>query len=224
MAYLTPESPRRRVAAISAVLAVHGVMAVALLSGFAGGIIKAFDQEKFQAWTYYDPPKPMPTITPPTAPTNSKHETRSQIDAKVPLDPFPTDDRIFDPGPMPTGGLGDDTGPIIVPLAPRPAPSASFTPHSARPLTAPGRWVSDADYPASALRKGEQGVTRFEVTVGPDGSVRNCTVTRSSGSAALDAATCAKVSQRARFDPASDEHGAVVAGRYSNAISWRIPE
>ena len=84
--------------------------------------------------------------------------------------------------------------------------------------------MSDADYPASALRKGEQGVTRFAVAIGPDGRVRDCAVTRSSGSPELDAVTCAKVSRRARFDPASDERGGAVAGRYANAINWRIPE
>lgn len=224
MAYLTPDTPRRRALTMSAVVAVHGVMAVAILSGFAGGIIRAIEREKFEAWTYVDPPKPAPTITPTATPKDSKRPSDTRIDIAPSPNPFPAPDLRIDPGPLPTGGLGADTGPLIISLPPRPTPTASFTPRAARPLTAPGRWVSDADYPPNALRKGDQGVTRFEVTVGPDGRVRDCTVTRSSGSTELDVATCAKVSQRARFDPASDERGVVVAGRYANAISWRIPE
>lgn len=222
MAYLTPDTPRHRALTVSAVAAVHGVMAVALLSGFAGGVIKAIEKKYMPAWTYVDPPKPAPTVTPTAAPVGSNRKAETKVDASPSPDLFPMPTGGFDPGPMPTGDFGDDTATIIVPLPPR--PTASFTARAARPLTQPGGWVSDADYPASALRKGEQGVTRFAVTVGPDGRVRDCTVTRSSGSPELDAATCAKVSQRARFDPASDENGGAVAGRYSNAINWRIPE
>lgn len=222
MAYLTPDTPHRRVAAVSAVAAVHGVMAVALLSGFAGGVIKAIEKDYMPAWTYVDPPKPVPTVAPTAAPADRNRKAETKVDTAPMPDLVLIPTGGFDPGLIPTGSFGGDTGPIIIPLPPR--PTASFTPRAARPLTEPGRWVSDADYPANALRKGEQGVTRFTVTIGPDGRVRDCTVTRSSGSPELDAATCAKVSQRARFDPASDEGGGAVAGRYSNAISWRIPE
>jgi protein TonB len=224
MAYLTPDTPRRRTATIGAVAAVHGVMAVALLSGFAGGVVKVIEKKSMPAWTYVDPPKLVPGVTPTAAPADSKRKAETKIDLRPAPDPFPMPIGGFDPGPMPTGGFGGDTGTIIGPVSPRPAPTASFTARGARPLTEPGGWVSDADYPASALRKGEQGVTRFAVTIGPGGRVRDCAVTRSSGSPELDAVTCAKVSRRARFDPASDERGGAVAGRYANAINWRIPE
>jgi protein TonB len=224
MAYLTPDTPRRRVAALGAVAALHGAMGVAILTGFAGGIIRVIDKDYVPAWTYVDPPKPVPTITPAAEPLQNRHKTASKAEFPTQPDPLPGPDLLLDPGPMPTGSFGGDPLPLIEPLPPRRTPSASYTPRAAHPRTSPGRWVSDADYPANALRKGDQGVTGFEVTVGPDGRVRDCTVTRSSGSAELDAATCAKVSQRARFDPASDERGTVVAGRYANAIRWQIPE
>lgn len=224
MAYVSPNTSRNRVAALCAVAAVHGILAAAILTGFAGGIFKVIKEEHFQAWNTIDPPKPVPTITPTEAPVKSRRETVPTIEHPLPLDPYHTTETLIDPGPLPTGGLGGDIGPIIEPLPPRPVPTASFTPRTARPLTAPGRWVSESDYPTSALRRGEQGITRFAVTVGPDGRVRDCAIISSSGSAELDAATCAKVSQRARFDPASDERGNSVAGRYANAIRWQIPE
>jgi periplasmic protein TonB len=227
MAYLSSDTPRARVAALGAVAALHGIMALAILTGFAGGIIKAIEKNRLQAWNYVDPiepPKPVPTITPAAAPAKNQRETLPKPELMLPRDPVRDTGLPIDLGPLPIEGIGGDTGPIFEPLTPKPSPSTSFIPHAARPLTAPGRWVSEADYPTNALRRGEQGVTAFEITVGPDGRVRDCTVTRSSGSAELDAATCVKVTQRARFDPASDERGAVVAGRYRNAIRWQIPE
>ena len=49
-------------------------------------------------------------------------------------------------------------------------------------------------------------------------------VTGSSGFAALDQIACAKVTARARFDPATDDTGAKVAGRYATTIRWEIPD
>jgi protein TonB len=54
--------------------------------------------------------------------------------------------------------------------------------------------------------------------------VKGCEVTASSGSSDLDAATCANVAKRARFNPATDESGARVAGSYSSAVRWEIPD
>lgn len=227
MAYTSPDTPRNRVAAFGAVAALHGVMALAIFTGFAGGIIKVIEKETFPTWKFADPiepPKPVPTIEPTTkpsaAPMPQQRETAPQPEIALPREPF--QDILIDTGPLPTGGLGGDTGPVIAPLPPKPV--ANFTPRPARPLTAPGKWVSDADYPTSALRRGEQGMTGFEITVGPDGRVRDCRITRSSGSADLDAATCAKVTLRASFAPASDAQGEVTTARYTNAIRWEIPQ
>jgi len=61
------------------------------------------------------------------------------------------------------------------------------------------------------------------VTVGTDGRVVDCTITSSSGSPDLDAATCTNVTRRARFKPAL-ENGQPVQATYSNRIRWVIPE
>lgn len=221
MASLTPDSRRRRIVALGAVGAVHGVMAVAILTGFAGGLIRAIEKKSLPAWNYA-PPKP--TVTPEPVPSPMPHPRdakpmpdtnplpKTPIDTNPGLDPLP---------PLPfDGGLGPDP----LPPLPTASPSPTFIPRAAQPLGLPGRWVSDADYPASALRRGDQGVTGFEITVGQDGRVRDCRIARTSGSADLDAATCARLTQRARFTPARDEHGDLVMGRYSGVIRWQIPE
>ncbi|HYD36402.1 MAG TPA: energy transducer TonB, partial [Allosphingosinicella sp.] len=56
------------------------------------------------------------------------------------------------------------------------------------------------------------------------GRVTDCTVTASSGSAALDSATCRLMKQRARFTPARDSDGHPTSDSVSNAIRWVLPE
>jgi protein TonB len=85
-------------------------------------------------------------------------------------------------------------------------------------------YVSDADYPDSALRAGEQGTTGFRLTIGPDGRVSGCEVTSSSGSSALDSATCRIMKSRARFTPAHDSTGKAVGDSQSARIRWVLPK
>lgn len=93
----------------------------------------------------------------------------------------------------------------------------------ARPNNNPGLWVVTMDYPARSLNIEEEGTVGFRLTVGVDGRAVGCMVTSSSGSAALDAATCSNVTRRARFDPALDDKGNPTTGYYSNRVTWRIP-
>lgn len=227
MAYLSPINPRRRLATLGAVTALHGALAVAILTGFAGGIIRIVEDKTLQSHDYMvpiAPPAPLPTLKPVDARQQARHRDQAVVKPMEDLSgSVPTITIAIDPTVLPFGP-GAGTGPIGERLDPVPPAKPAFTPRSARPLNAPGLWVSDADYPTGALQRGEQGVTGFALTIGPDGRVRDCTVTRSSGSAELDAATCAKVTQRARFAPASNETGDAVAGRYSNVIRWQIPE
>lgn len=221
MAYVTPETNRRRIVALGAVGAVHGVMALMLLTGFAGGIIKEFKRQALPAWTYMPPP-PAPSPVPDMKPVPHTRDTAPKPDLTLPLPPIGDSGLRIDPGPLPP--IGSELGGGTLPPLPPPSPSPSFTPRAAKPLGMPGKWVSDADYPAGALHRGQQGASAFELAIGPDGRVRDCRITRSSGSADLDAATCAKVSERASFTPARDAHGDLVAGSFSGVIRWRIPE
>jgi protein TonB len=60
--------------------------------------------------------------------------------------------------------------------------------------------------------------------VTPDGRVGDCAVTGSSGSNALDAATCRLMKSRARFAPARDSDGKPTTDTVANAIKWVLPE
>jgi protein TonB len=87
----------------------------------------------------------------------------------------------------------------------------------------PGLFSSD-DYPEEAMRRDEQGTVAYTLAINPRGSVSNCVIARSSGSAALDTATCTVLQQRAHFIPARDGSGRPVADLHSGRIRWVLPD
>lgn len=95
-----------------------------------------------------------------------------------------------------------------------------FTPNqAATPLT--GNIVTPDNYPSSALRKEEEGIVAFSATISPEGKVVTCQIQSSSGSQALDDATCNNVS-KLRFIPATDAAGKPVEGTYTGRQTWKI--
>jgi protein TonB len=92
------------------------------------------------------------------------------------------------------------------------------------PAGDPGRWISDADYPAAAKAARQSGTVGFVLAVDADGSVSDCTVTQSSGSKLLDSTTCALISRRARFVAARDSDNEPAGARWASRISWTLPE
>ena len=79
------------------------------------------------------------------------------------------------------------------------------------------------DYPQSAIRAELEGTVRFRLSIGTNGRVAGCEISGTSGHAVLDQAACAKLTQRGRFEPASDGTGALVAGSYTGAVRWQLP-
>jgi TonB family protein len=96
-------------------------------------------------------------------------------------------------------------------------------PDTSRALANLASYVADDDYPAEALRRGEQGIVGFQLEIGPDGLVSGCEVLSSSGSSALDEATCSIMQARARFSPARDGAGRAVADRVQARLRWVLP-
>jgi TonB family protein len=84
-------------------------------------------------------------------------------------------------------------------------------------------WIGTDDYPPSAIRRQEEGTVAVSWTIGIDGRISNCHVTKSSGSPTLDAAGCAALVKRARYYPARDAQGRAVPTTKSRRISWRLP-
>jgi protein TonB len=86
------------------------------------------------------------------------------------------------------------------------------------------RWLSGGidrdDYPSSAVRSRAQGTVGLRFVVGPDGRISDCAVTRSSGSAVLDATTCRLLKRRLRYRPARDGSGRPIAETIFGDHEW----
>ena len=89
-------------------------------------------------------------------------------------------------------------------------------------LTSPAFAQRNADYPAEARRNGWEGKVVFRALIGVDGRAKTCEVLESSGHDVLDDATCEKVINTARFEPARDDAGTVVEGYYQNGFTWEL--
>jgi protein TonB len=166
------------------------------------------------------PPEPVKPIEKAVTPPDT---IVTHVPPAVKLPPLPT---FSPPQPLPpVQRLVIQEPPVIVP--PRvdpPAPPAARTVEPARARANLASYVSDEDYPGTAVRNEEQGTTRFRLGVGPDGKVTDCTVTGSSGSSALDSATCRLMKSRARFAPARDSDGRQVPDSVTSAIRWVLPD
>jgi protein TonB len=92
----------------------------------------------------------------------------------------------------------------------------------ARPLRPMAAYFSSDDYPATEHE--EYGTSIFRLTVGPNGRVSKCAITGSSGSYALDSATCRVLLSRARFKPALDREGRPTIGAAVGRIVWRLAD
>ena len=82
--------------------------------------------------------------------------------------------------------------------------------------------IDAADKPRRAVERRAQGKTYFRFTILPNGRVRDCVVTRSSGHSDLDAATCLLLERRLRYRPARDATGRPVAETMRGQQDWEL--
>jgi protein TonB len=215
MSYVDQGMTPGRVWAIVMVAILHALIGYAFVTGLAYKFVKNV-QEDLKTFDVQEapppeeePPPPPDTPQPPPPVTTPPPMQRFENLPPPPVAAPP-------PPPVPA--------PYVPPAPPAP-PAPPPPPRTVEPARARANlasYVSNDDYPASALRNEEQGTTGFRLTVGPDGRVSNCVVTSSSGSSALDAATCRLMRSRARFTPARDNTGASTTDTVNSRITWRI--
>lgn len=222
MAYANARAPKGRLPVIAAVAAIHVGLGYALVIGLAASGIPEVITQFTGINIPVEPPKPPPPpkvepvdaapLAPRTAPQPRVDLNRSMPDM-VAIDP------MILPPLRPAIGDGEGLLPI-----PSPSVAPGFAPKAATPRGTMSNWVTANDYPASELRLEHEGRTRIALTVSSEGRVESCAVTGSSGFISLDRVACARVTARARFNPATDDTGAKVAGRYATTIRWEIPD
>lgn len=220
MAYADQQMSGNRITAFIIVALIHLGVGYALVTGLAYEAAKQL-VKKVTTVDIKEPEKPKDEPPPPPP----KQET-------APPPPVAPPVRInvaVAPPEIQTVQVAPPPAPVIqiatpAPPAPAAPPPPRIQPKPPQPKGNPGNWATTNDYPSQALREEREGVTRFRVTVGPDGRVQSCSVTGSSGSPDLDATACAKITARARFSPATDGEGQPTTGSYSNAVRWVIPK
>ncbi|MCZ8370396.1 MAG: TonB family protein [Porphyrobacter sp.] len=216
-------------AALAGALGIPGAFGALLVVGLAVTVVTTPPAPRIKGETITDVPLPPP---PPPTPDEPQPDTKTATTTTAVPDPTtrPTLPPLdFGTGPKIDAlpGLGDPvvTGPVDVGTpGTSPSPASLYDPIGAKAKGNPGKWVTNDDYRSRWLMEGLEGTARFTLAIDARGKVTGCTITRSTGHAALDGATCDLVSKRARFDAARDATGKPVAGSYSSSVIWQIPE
>lgn len=80
--------------------------------------------------------------------------------------------------------------------------------------------ISDADFPDALRETTRGGSVGVRYTVGTDGRVTNCRITRSSGERLLDQTTCRLIEERFRYRPSLDGYGRPVQADIVENHEW----
>ena len=216
MAYADQQMSGNRITALIVVAIIHVVLGYALVTGLAyegaAKLIKkvtAIDiKEEVKKDEPPPPPKKVDSPPPPVAPPVRINVSTTPPQITTVQTPPPPAPIVLAPAPS-------------APVAP---PPPRIQPRGPSPKGQPGNWANSNDYPSRALREEQEGVTRFRVSVGPDGRVASCDITGSSGSSELDSATCSLITRRGRFTPANDGEGQPVSGSWASSVRWQIPK
>ncbi|BDI60554.1 TonB family protein [Qipengyuania nanhaisediminis] len=225
MSYVTRAS-RPNPAAILGALGVPGTFAAVLIAGLAVNVVIETPLPNPNVVNYplpevVEPDLVEPDRTAPAAPTPAAPDTvitrpdtpfEFELAPSAPVTELPgLDEGIGPVGPVDFG-------------VPEVRPTPMVEPVAAVPRGNPGRWITDDDYRPSWINRGYSGRAGFALEIDARGRVTDCRITRSTGHAALDEATCRLLERRARFEAAKDGSGNAIAGRYSSNVRWQIPE
>lgn len=215
MAYADQQMSGNRITALIIVALIHLVIGYALITGLAYEGTRALVKKL----TTVDIKEEKKEEKPPPPPPKQKVEPPPIVVPPPPIN--------IAPAPPPIQTVQSAPPPVFNPapaFTPPPAPAPRFQPKSPVPKGNPGNWANSNDYPSGPLRREEEGVTGFRVTVSSDGRVQSCEITRSSGSPDLDSATCSLISRRGRFSPATDSDGQPITGSWASSVRWQIPK
>ncbi|CAA9485087.1 MAG: hypothetical protein AVDCRST_MAG91-226 [uncultured Sphingomonadaceae bacterium] len=232
-----------RIKAAVGVAAFHAVIGYALITGLAFDIATEVS-ERLKVFDVRVPPPPAIDEPPPPPQKESKAEegkaSPPNLRAKpTPIVAPPPEIRLEIPPPVRAadrpskaegfdatagaadvagpgtgaGGVGDGTG-----------SGGQGTGPGGGGIAAKAQRVSGGftarDYERASRGAQLSGTVFVRYSVGADGRVGGCTVTRSSGHGGLDDATCRIIEQRFRYRPARDRQGNPVADVVNTNFTW----
>jgi protein TonB len=205
-----------RTLAITLVVLIQFALGYAIVTGLAFNVIKkaaqdlkTFDVEEAPPPPEEPPPPPkdMPDVPPPPV-------TPPPL---VRVNTTPPPIQVVEAMPPPIPPVVQAPPPLAPPPPPRKVQSAQSAKGDLRSL------FSADDYPAAAQSAGAEGTVQATLTIGPDGRIVACNVTRSSGNSSLDSATCNILRRRAKYVPARDSNGQPTTDTVSTPpIVWRL--
>ena len=222
--------PRERAFALAGVVAVQLALAFALLDGLRVDLVRSGEIVSRLIDVTLSPPVP-PTPPAPAKAPRDRHSTPAPKAEPKPLG--------GSPGPQPAHAPPSVTP--VVAVRPSVAPSGGGA--GTGPALGSGSGgglggegyggdgggtdleqiageITPRDVPRHLREAGIGGTVGFVFTVGVNGRVTRCTVTRSSGVPELDALTCRLVQQRFVYRPATDRYGRPVSDDVEGEQEW----
>lgn len=180
--------PSRHLTGIVFVVALHIVIAYALVNGLARKVVEVIKNPlEVKLIAEIKPPEPEPLPEPPPPPPPPEPPKRKLVAKPRPAPPPPAyvpppEVAVAEPAPAPTISVTQAEPPPPAPPAP-PAPAAPPAPVAAAiGVACPNHLAIRASvpYPPQALRLNKSGEVLVEFIVGDDGAIENVRVARSS--------------------------------------------
>jgi len=222
-----------RAKAVAAVVAVHAALAFVILSGLNVRVVNEA-VERLKTFNLEQPPPPPP----PPPPPQQRPEPQMKKPAGAPAKKVEASPIVAPPTPLPVqsplpaakvagtgsastsgaaasgsgtgaGGAGNGSG------GGGNGDYSRFT---------PARLVSNipnSEYRQLAATGIPSGLVGVRILVGPDGTVSNCRIARSSGDSSVDNLVCQLTERFVRFSPARDPSGRPVAQEITYFPNWR---
>ena len=216
MAYADQEMSKNKLIAIILVALIHVAIGYALVTGLAYSAAKKL-VERVTTVDIEEPPPPEEEPPPPPPPPP---------DMPPPPPPPPTAPPPVVQLPQPPVYVAPPPPPAPPPAAP-PAPPAPPPPPTVSKAAGargnPANWITNDDYPSSAIRDEAEGTVAIAWEINTEGRVENCHVTSSSGNRALDDAACNLITRRGRYTAALDQAGNPMRSTDRRRVVWRLP-
>jgi protein TonB len=231
-----------RIKAAAAAALLEAALAYVLITGLAARVSGVVTEPLQVFGVLPDPPPPPPrkTVPPPSSSKPEGAASPPNLEAK-PTEIVAPPPEIAQPVPPPVAaapiaGTGSDPSAGAAPVAGPGTGSGGLGNGTGSgnggngggaggngrgPRQVKGK-IKDKDYPRGAGAAGIQGTVWVQFSVETDGSVGQCIVTRSSGSAELDETTCRLIQQRYRFKPARDAQGRPVRSQVVEDHNWIV--
>jgi len=216
MAYADQKMSGGKMVAIVIVVLIHAVLGYAFVTGLAMNVVKkvASDLKTFDVEEEPPPPEEEPPPPPPEQPLEPPPVVAPPPIVQTQTIAAPVITTVTTPPPVP----------VPAPPPPPPPPPAPVVSKAAGARGNPAQWVTQADYPARALREEREGTSAITWDINAEGRVENCRVTSSSGSPDLDDAACKAITRRGRYQPALDQAGNPMRSSQSRRVVWQIPD